>query len=659
MFEFKRAIHFDFHTVEKIDNILSQFDAVDFAQTLQNANVSYINFTAMCNNGFCYYPTKVGITYPNLKRDILGEVIKECHKKDIGVTAYLNVGINFMAAKNHIEWSRISEKGNVLDTFNNFVHDCDHKEGNFFTRSMCFNKPGYNNYILSIIKEIAQYDIDGIFCDGFYPELCYCPDCIRKMLDEGVDVSSKEAVYRFQDLTTRRFSQEIRNVIGPNKYAFFNGIAPEFMTNTHAEIESLPSWTWRHYEFFPQHALYLSNIYDTKIYMTGRFQRDWGDFGGIRPRPALENDLFEALLYGYEISFGDHMHPVYGINKEMYKVIGGIFAKSKEYEPYTAKCKIYSDIAVLAKDYASLDETRYRAAIRMLSELHYTCTFINPNMDFSNYKIIIIPDRFDLNDELVEKLNMFVDNGGKIISSGTALLNNDKTAFALNEYSYIDFEGLDESKRAYFKLNKGFTDYEDSIWSVYYYPKDNGEVGGTAIKIKRNGGKEVASYVSAYFDIMKPGIHGCYYTPPKEVTEYSSAILGENSAHISFDIFTNYGIYFLMAQKELVRQIIDELLPDPIIKSKDLPTTARVSLAKKQNYDILHVKVTYPEHRNFRAIIEEHNILEEGKELFVKGNYCKAQVVPYNKTLKVCYEDGYTKIILPRIVGYDMIKLDK
>lgn len=659
MKKFKRAVHFDFHTVEGVENLLSEFDAADFAETLKKADVGYINFTAMCNNGFCYYPTNVGCVYPGLERDILGEVIKECHKRDIGVTAYLNVGINFTAAKNHLEWCRISENGNVLETYNNFVHDCDRREGNFFTRTMCFNQKGYVDFVLAIVKEISEYDVDGIFCDGFYPEPCYCPACMEKMLASGVDVSDKEQVYNFQDLSTRRFSEEIRAVLGKNRYAFFNGIAPEFMTNAHAEIESLPSWSWRHYEFFPQHALYLSNLYDTKIYMTGRFQRDWGDFGGIRPRAALENDLYEALLYGYEISFGDHMHPVYGINKEMFRVLGDIFAESKQYEPYTENSKIYSDIAVLAKDYAALDETRYRAALRMLSELHYSCTFINPDMDFSPYKLLIIPDYFDMTDGLIKKIDDYIANGGKLLSSGTAALNRDKTAFAIKDYDYIKFCGLDKSKRAYFKLNRGFKDYSDSVWSIYYYSKDNGEIGGTAVKMKNNGGKEIASYVSAYFDIMKHGIHGCYYTPPKEVTEFSSAILGENSAHVSFDVFTDYGIYFLSAQKELVRQLIEELLPDPVVKTPDLPTTARITIAKKKEYDLLHIKVTYPEHRNFRAIIEEHNVSEQGKTVFVKGKYVAAQVVPDGEILKLTYENGYTGITLPRIVGYAMIMLKK
>lgn len=353
------------------------------------------------------------------------------------------------------------------------------------------------------------------------------------------------------------------------------------------------------------------------------------------------------------------MHPVYGINKEMFRVLGDIFAESKQYEPYTENSKIYADIAVLAKDYAELDETRYRAALRMLSELHYSCTFINPDMDFSPYKLLVIPDSFDMSEELIKKLDDYIANGGKLLSSGTAALNRDKTAFAIKDYDYIKFCGLDKSKRAYFKLNRGFKDYSDSVWSIYYYSKDNGEIGGTAVKMKNNGGKEIASYVSAYFDIMKPGIHGCYYTPPKEVTEFTSAILGENSAHVSFDVFTDYGIYFLSAQKELVRQLIEELLPNPVVKTPDLPTTARITIAKKNEYDLLHIKVTYPEHRNFRAIIEEHNVSEQGKTVFVKGKYVTAQVVPNGEILKLTYENGYTGITLPRIVGYAMIMLKK
>ena len=164
MFKMKRAIHFDFHTVGGIDGLLKDFDAADFAKTLADANVEYINFAAMCNNGYCYYPTKVGIVYPGLKRDILGEVIEECHKKGIGVSAYLNVGINFEAANNHLNWSRMDKEGKSIETYNIFVHDCDRREGNYFVRSMCFNNQEYVEYIKNIVKEI----ISNLTCFIFY-----------------------------------------------------------------------------------------------------------------------------------------------------------------------------------------------------------------------------------------------------------------------------------------------------------------------------------------------------------------------------------------------------------------------------------------------------------------------------------------------------------
>ena len=659
MRKMKRAIHFDFHTVSGIDGLLKNFDAADFAKTLADANVEYINFAAMCNNGYCYYPTKVGVVYPGLERDILGEIISECHKNGIGVSAYLNVGINFEAAKNHLIWSRMSKDGKLIEKYNIFVHDCDKKDENYFVRSMCFNNNEYVQYVKDIVKEIITYDIDGIFCDGFYPEACFCPICLHKMFSEGIDINDNNAVLEYQDTVSHRFSDEIRNMVGYGKYAFFNNDkTPESMLNTHAEIEVLPSWTWIHYESFNQRAAYLRNIYKERIYMTGRFQRDWGDFGGIRPRAALENDVYDAYLQGYSISFGDHLDPVRGLNKEMYKVIGEIYSNVKKLEPYTENTEYIAEIAVLTKNYTQLHEHRFRAVSRMLYELKYTFDVVNFDMDFTKYKLLIIPDNVEMTDLLIERLNAYTKQGGKILSSGTAGLKNDFSGFALDCYNEIEYCGLDESKRAYFRLKEGFTDYKDGIWAIYYYKNEDETIGGTAIKMKNNGGEQTATYVSAYFDIMKKGLHGCYYTPPKEETEFAVAVAGKNAAHICFDVFNNYGIYFLQAHKVLVSQLIKKLMPEKLICS-DLPSTARISLMGKTEYDLLHIKVTYPEHRNFRAVIEEHNVIEKGKYVLVKGKYNGAKVVLTNETLITEDINGYTKIYLPKIVGYVMIKLDK
>lgn len=158
----KRAIHFDFHTVKGIDCILRDFDTADFAQTLSDSGVDYITFFAACNNGLCYYPTKTGVMYPGLKIDLLGEVVKECHTRDIGVSAYINVGLNHEQALLHQDWSRVDEQGRVLNFGGNLVHDCGKTGDNAFTRTMCFNNPRYVEYVFFNGMEQEPKNLSGL-----------------------------------------------------------------------------------------------------------------------------------------------------------------------------------------------------------------------------------------------------------------------------------------------------------------------------------------------------------------------------------------------------------------------------------------------------------------------------------------------------------------
>ncbi|NLG37683.1 MAG: beta-galactosidase, partial [Clostridiales bacterium] len=90
----RRAVHIDFHTMPGIHDFNREWDPALFAQTLSDAHVEYINAFARCNIGFAYYPTKIGIPYPGMKGDMFGDLLRECHRRDIGVSAYVNVGLD-------------------------------------------------------------------------------------------------------------------------------------------------------------------------------------------------------------------------------------------------------------------------------------------------------------------------------------------------------------------------------------------------------------------------------------------------------------------------------------------------------------------------------------------------------------------------------------
>ena len=80
----QRAVHLDFHTMPRVYDVGAEFDADQFARTLEEARVEYITVFARCNLGFAYYPTRVGLVHPGMQtEDMLGPMIEACHARDI------------------------------------------------------------------------------------------------------------------------------------------------------------------------------------------------------------------------------------------------------------------------------------------------------------------------------------------------------------------------------------------------------------------------------------------------------------------------------------------------------------------------------------------------------------------------------------------------
>lgn len=66
-----RQIHMDFHTSEKINTICSEFDADDFASTLESAHVNSVTCFSRCHHGMLYYNSKKfpQLIHPGLKNN--------------------------------------------------------------------------------------------------------------------------------------------------------------------------------------------------------------------------------------------------------------------------------------------------------------------------------------------------------------------------------------------------------------------------------------------------------------------------------------------------------------------------------------------------------------------------------------------------------------
>jgi hypothetical protein len=619
--KFRRALHFDFHTCEGIDNILGNFSAEKFAEQLDASHVEYINFFARCNMGFSYYNTKVGKKYDGLgERDVLREVLDACHKKGIGVSAYVNVGINQHFAGENVSWLKLDKDGRVF---------LDHPSIPFF-RIMCYNSD-YRKHLLAEMRELAEYDIDGIFCDCVSLRPCYCARCLRDMAARGFDSNSESDVIKYQRLVREELCVEIKEVFsGKGIKSYFNHLQYDNRWQTHEEIECLVTSKWWAYDHLAPNAAYARTLCEDRVFMSGRFQNDWGDFGGVKPLASMQNDLYDAQMNSCALSFGDHLHPVDGFEDEVAERVRAVFAEKMQYEEYTDDSDNIVEAGIL-KNRASGISKLHKGASRMLKELKIQYNIYNEDGDFDKLPLLFIGENIGASDETKARLRKYLANGGKIIFAAGGI----ELGVEIGALDFIEYVGEDTRDNAYYKTK------DSSMRFSVYKPSRI---------IKNKSGDEIASDVDNVFNYEWNGIQAKQYFPQGNETENSAVVLGDSCACISFDIFNAYADSFLPEHKHLLRKLVDALLPSRLILSDELPQSTSVALTKNEKHLVFHVKSTYPETKMERGFIEEHTYIKSA-EVSLAGEY-RVFALPELTEIEARKENGRTSFKTPDILGY-------
>lgn len=634
----KRAIHLDFHTMGDIPDFAENFDAKEFAQTLKKARVDYVNVFAKCNIGWAYYPTEVGTMHPHLKFDMFGQILEECHKVGIGVSAYFNGGLDHEMARKHRDWTVVNKEGQVI---------YGDRSRNFF-RTMC-HRTGFRQYLLGMIQEVVEkYPVDGIFVDSLSIFPCYGNECLEGMVEAGLDPLNDEHVTAYRKTSIIELCQEIKDIVGEDKFLYCNGIklSDTAKFNTHKEIEFLPGH--KGYDFFPAQVAYARNLFDQTFYMTGRFHVSWGDFGGFKGKASLLNDCWDAISNAVPTSIGDHMHPRDGLDQEVYRVIGEVHEVIEAYEPWTDYAKAVADIGILILEDHELGDN-HSGAVRMLGELNYTYDIIHEHHDLNRYKVIIMPDDISVTPVLQQKLEDFIKQGGGVISSGRSGLNPEGTAFALDEWN-VQYDGEDPCNSSYFKMLKDTKgNVPDMLCGIYNQ--------GIFLQLKE-GSESIADYFQPYFNREWDGFHGSFYTPPDRYAGRPAVAQSGNIFQICFNIFTSYMDYAVPAHKYVIQYCLEQLLPDPIVKCEGIPTTARVTVTEKDKMKMIHIKTTTPEPRGKYNIIEDLPVLPHAVVSLKGDRVGKVYVAPHRKPIPYEQQNGYIRIELPEVEGYMMVVVE-
>ncbi len=600
-FEFpQRQIHLDYHTSPFITDASCEFDAKAFAKTMKEAHVNSVTVFAKCHHGQSYYKTKVGVMHPALKgRDMLGEMIEALHSQGIRAPIYTTISWEEDVAAKHPEWRQMRFNGTFaqVEGASDFVTK---QPGGWKFNSWVH--PEYQDYIEAHLRELLEnYDCDGFFLDILFldGQSDWNEPSIRLREKHGLLGTDVETFKRFESIAQDQFCSRFTKVIkglAPKATIFYNS-NNDIMTDvsvggrvrdayqTHFEIESLPSGFWGYYHF-PRLARSAGRWGKQWIGMTGRFQKMWGDFGGIKPQPALEYECFRSQALGGGNSVGDQLPPRGTLDAAAYKLIGAVYKQTADAEPFYQDSKELPQVGVITANHPLRDINitckSDEAAIQMCEEAHYDCELVDEVSDIAGYDALILPDTTVITDKLLAKLRKYYADGGKLILSYEAG-RDAKGNWAL-DFLPLEFKGQVQKFPTYWRARKDFWP-ELSASDRVFYTQGLNVAGG-------KGTKALVDRVLPYFRRTDLTFCSHFQTPPVAAPDkFPAVIAGKNFVYFADPVFREYRQVGNIAVRDVWKRAIEGMIGEAPFGA-GLPTTVQV-YPRRRGKDLLLTLLHY------------------------------------------------------------------
>lgn len=652
-----RQVHLDFHTSGLIPNIGRKFSKSQFQDMLKLGHVDSITIFAKCHHGYAYFPSETIPKHPGLSFDLLAAQIEAAHEIDVKVPIYLSVGLDEHLAWEHPEWLMRTEedKTNWVDSFM--------KPG---YHQFCLNTP-YLDLMLEQIQEVVRkYDGDGIFLDIVGERKCYCPTCLKQMLNDGMDPKDPEQVKANGQRIYAHYTKRVREAIDaikPGHPVFHNeghvhqGRFELARMNSHLELESLPTGGWG-YDHFPLSARYVQQSGMDFLGMTGKFHTFWGEFGGYKHPNALRYEAALSIANGARCSIGDQLHPEGLMDHATYSLIGKAYQEVEQKEAWCADTINHADVALFTVEAARIQQDSGSmfsgridmGAVRMLLEGNILFNVVDLESDWSEYKVVILPDSILMTEPILKKVESYLAGGGKLLASGRSGLNPEGTKSMLP----LGIEDLGENpyKPDYFYPDFEMSNCEPASYIMYSQGR----------RIALMDGIELGRREDPYFN--REAFQFCSHQHTPTSGEYGGPGMVETkqSIYIAWNVFEDYATKGSLVLKEMVLYALARLLGEKQSIVTSLPAQGVTTIqhqAGEKRY-VHHLLYASPVKRGERVeIIEDIVPLYEVKvevrlPVEVAHVYLAPQMeaVPFEKTAH-----GISYIV-PKLDCHQMVVLD-
>lgn len=672
-----RQVHLDFHTSADCQGVGEEFDPRQFAQTVQMGHVDSVTVFARCHHGYSYYPTQVGTQHPNLSFDLMGQQIEVLHSVGVRAPIYVTIMWDDLAGQQHPEWVLARKDGTLV--MRPPLTNQSPVEGGWGWTTLDVSS-GYGDYVLAQVQEICErYPVDGFFFDINLPLPNYSPWGQARMRDAGVSLDDDAAVQEYAASQLRRFFDRLTTLVlekAPEATIFYNGTVNPGMTRavsyqTHLEIESLPTssgiWGYLHYPLMARQARTHGLDF---LGMTGRFHKAWGDFGGLKTRDQLDYECGTIVAAGGRISVGDQLHPRGVLDPAVYRLLAHSFGRIENLEPWLRGATPTAEIGILTSTQAARGsknvavpshDAEVEGAAQMFLESAIQFDILDPEaVSLDRYQTLVLPEGLRVNEALHSKLEVFVQNGGKLVHSGTAGLNPETQRFDVPNVS-VEYLGLAPTTPSYIRPDESFaqdseleTDYD------YVFYGQSHEVRAREGTIGRGELKR------ALFTRTWEHFTSHAQAPVGDSLQAPVVVQNDSTLYFAAPLFSAYREHDYWAYRAIAITSLRAFLPSPLVRT-NAPGWVEITLhtqpAEEGHLErrVVHIVVYHP-----RRTMQPIQHVDQGQltaglyvEVLSHGKAPgRVYLAPDREPVLFSQEAEYTRVELPPVAVHTVLVLE-
>jgi hypothetical protein len=431
----------DMHINDWSPEFLSKFSLEDYFENLKRAHIQAPMIYFQSHAGHCYFPTKVGHMHSALigHEDMIKRLTELCHNGGMKVVGYYSLIYNTYEEEHHPEWRLITgEDGTSI-----------HQQGSRYGLC-CPNNPEYREFVLTQIKEMADYfTVDGMFYDmTFWPGICRCPYCMEQYRKAGLSEIPKrdfsnpdwmklmririESIGDFAKFVTDATHRFMPGVSVEHNYA--HGVAADSIEIGSSELVNdqcdytggdLYGDLYNH-SFTAKYYLDVSKNQPFE-YMTCRCDPSLSAHTVSKTTERLATEVMLTASHHGASFIIDAIDPIGTLDKRVYDRIGKVFEYQIPYEKYFTG-ELRTDVGVWysvtgrynphGQNFTS--KTCSVGAVRALIKNHIPVGVIS-NSTISNaskHKMIVAGGIAGISDSNRHDIAEYVNNGGILYISG-------------------------------------------------------------------------------------------------------------------------------------------------------------------------------------------------------------------------------------------------